>query len=173
LPALAEYLRKETSGDARVAYFGTGRPEYYGIRASYFAIPYEACQVDGGPPGRLADFGPGTYAISATALQGWAVPYDFFVWTDELTEAQTQLGDYLRTIAAAKDGASGPQVSRLIAEWRLLRYARLLDALRKRGPDHQIGHSILIFKLTAAEIEQIFRPAKKSAQEPQPQTSGK
>ncbi len=173
LPALAKYLRQETSGDARVAYFGTGRPEYYGIRASYFAIPYEACQVDGGPPGPLADFGPGTYAISATALQGWAVPYEYFDWTDELTEIQTRLGAHLRSIAAAKEGAAGPQVSRLIAEWRLLRYARLLDALRKRGPDHQIGHSILIFKLSPAEIEQIFAPAKKSAQAPRTQTSGK
>jgi len=63
LPALAAELERRGVEEVRLAYFGLGRPEHYGIRA-----------LD---PTVVA---PGWYAISRSYLSGWWPPGDPYRW---------------------------------------------------------------------------------------------
>ena len=44
------------------------------------------------------------------------------------------------------------QISRLILTFRELQFARLCHYLKQRHPDHQIGHSILIYFVGPREL---------------------
>ena len=156
LPRLARYLREHGEQDVKLAYFGSGRPEYYGIRASYFTIPYEAASLDGGPPGPPADFTPGTYAISATALQGWNLSIPLYYWDESLNAVPAELEQQIEQARRAGVAPDDPELSTALRRRGLMRYAQLLAGLRAREPDHVIGHSILIYRLTQADLNALL-----------------
>jgi len=71
LPALAEELKLRNINEVRLAYFGGGRPSYYGIRA------LDADVVT-----------TGWYAISRSSLSGWWPPGDPYGWLRSLRPVQ-------------------------------------------------------------------------------------
>lgn len=164
LPGLARHLRERQGAAAEepvfLAYFGSGEPDYYGIRAQ--RLPF----LNGfrSPP-RWYRPGPGLYAISATLLQqvysNVARP-----WTPQI-EAEYQ---GLRESAPLfdryfTDPSSRPELEQQVPreQWQRawtrydeLRFARLCYLLRAREPHATIGHSILLYHVSADEARLAF-----------------
>ena len=139
-----------------LAYFGTDDPRHYGIRARL--LPGFADHR----PVELYPLGPGYYAVSASLLQG-VYTAAFGPWSkayEELYRASA------RNVAQLESAAGNPARLRALYHaksrrlWQLeidthdnLRFARLCAWLRHRGePPHHVGHSIFIWKLTAADL---------------------
>jgi hypothetical protein len=157
LPGLKVWLDREARGQkVFLSYFGTGDPRYEGIVAT--ALP---TLPDFGPPRRWHALEPGVYAIGATMLQ-----HVYSEIRGEWTLAHEREFQQLRPleatlIASQRDPAVRARLQRDTpdADWpatwkryEALRFARLCHYLRVRGPDANVGHSILIFRLTAEEI---------------------
>jgi 4-amino-4-deoxy-L-arabinose transferase-like glycosyltransferase len=159
LPGLKSWLDTHTRADEPVylSYFGTGEPDYYGIRArrlmfvNGFKLP--------SPP--LAHLEAGVYCISATVLEQVYSPVRG-PWTLAL-EQEFQAG---RTLEGAfadyrRDPQKRAELERQApkekweggaARYEWLRLARLCHYLRVRGPDDNVGYSILLYRLTDAEV---------------------
>lgn len=160
LPGLADWLRIHNTGPARVpvhlAYFGTGDPHYEGI---------DAVRLPGlpnlPPPPRWQRLEPGLYVVSATMLQH---VYSSLhgPWTAELeTEYQRlhAIEDTLLAYDHEPKRRAELQREAPDAKWQqawkrydLLRFARLCHYLREREPDAMIGYSLLIYRLSPAEL---------------------
>jgi hypothetical protein len=157
LPGLKAWLDRQPKGEpVYLAYFGSGEPDYYGIRAH--RLPF----VNGFKiPQPWVPLEPGVYAISATMLEHVYSPIRG-PWTPELENEYQRVRELEPALAAyysnprqraEMDQAASPE------KWRragmrhdILRFARLCHYLRVRAPDAHIGYSILIYRLTAAEI---------------------
>jgi hypothetical protein len=113
-----------------LAYFGKGSPQYYGIEAIHINRGSEAATA----------YRPGLYCISATTLQAVyeAKPGR---WNRQYEEQYQALRN-----AAEPDRR----------ELEYFRYLRLLAYLRQREPDDHVGYSILIYRLTAADLIATF-----------------
>ncbi len=157
LPGLKTWLETHASGrPAYLAYFGTGEPAYYGIKAT--RLPFiNAFGLDG----PWYEPGPGLYCIGATMLAHVYSPVRGD-WTPELEKEYLQLralGPLFADHARQPQNSADPAASASAADWQKawtrydrLRFARLCQYLRVRRPDVQVGYSILIFDLTANEI---------------------
>jgi hypothetical protein len=162
LPGLKRWLDQNgMDGPSRtpvfLAYFGTGNPRYYGITArllpSYFVHSQRAF-----PP-----LTGGLYCISATMLQGvylqikrgWGPSHE-----QAYREVHSDIGRYERTRGDAESRR------RLIQErgaefWiqrfelhEQLQFSRLTRYLLQREPDDQVGYSILIYRLSDAQVRE-------------------
>lgn len=159
LPALKTWLAANVrrGEPAYLSYFGTGEPDYYGIRArrlmfvNGFKLPT--------PP--LARLEPGFYCISATILEQVYSPVRG-PWTLAL-EAEFQAARAMESamVDFAVDPRKRTELLRQASkekwvsatqryEW--LRLARLCHYLRVRQPDAMIGYSIFIYRLNAEEV---------------------
>jgi hypothetical protein len=140
-----------------LSYFGTGNPRYYGITArllpSYFLHSQRAF-----PP-----LTGGVYCISATMLQGvylqikrgWGPSHE-----QAYREVRADIERYERTRGDAESRR------RLVEErgaefWirrfelhEQLQFARLSRYLLRREPDDQVGYSILIYRLSDAQVRE-------------------
>lgn len=131
LPALARWLdtNRQPGEKLYLSYFGNAWPPHYGVRPTIFlpAVNFVT------PPQSAYALEPGLYCVSATSL---AEVYSDFrgpwrpVWEQTLREGR----------------ADEPTLARL-------RFARLCKYLQGRAPDANAGHSILIYRLDAAELE--------------------
>jgi hypothetical protein len=161
LPGLKRWLdRNSLQGPSHppvfLSYFGTSRPEHYGI---------DAVMLPGFPdrtPARVPPpLDPGVYCISATLLQGLyldAKP----PWSAEQEMKYQGLLHNLRLYQgtdskpAERDALirhTGEEFWRkTFGAWEQLRFARLTAVLRRREPDDQIGHSILIYRVSEEEL---------------------
>jgi hypothetical protein len=160
LRPLAEWLaaRPPDQRDEPVylAYFGMADPRYYGIEAA--PLPSFIERPANGPPAELTG---GTYCISATMLQ--QVYSDLpGPWTPEHEQAYQQTVALVRQLRQAADPAAREELKRrgsddfwrqVIRTYEQLRFGRLCRFLRLREPDEQIAHSILIYRLSAGEVE--------------------
>jgi 4-amino-4-deoxy-L-arabinose transferase-like glycosyltransferase len=159
LPGLAEWLRAHNPAPHApvfLSYFGTGDPRYEGIIATRLPtlprIP---------PPRPWYWLEPGIYCVSATMLQH---VYSSVrgPWTLGLEAEYQQLRqqDAMFRLYQSEPGrraelqreVSAPQWNAAWARYDLLRFARLCHYLRARRPDAVIGHSIFVYRLSAAEI---------------------
>ncbi len=163
LAGLADWLRTHnppTSPDCKpifLSYLGNGSPEYYGVHAKL--LPSNAWwQQD-----ELFPLTEGLYCVSGTMIeQVFLLPEAF--WTVEF-ERLYQLA--LPRIRLLQEGA-WPQeplpgeepAYRLPADFILrLRFGRLCALLRQREPNDEVGHSILIYRVSKEELEKaIFGP---------------
>jgi len=160
LSGLARWLERNVPPGTPVylAYFGTGSPDYYHIQATRLPGFFDHW--------RRREWylpGGGVYAVSATMLQSvyslvpgpWAVPYE--------QRYQDALSD-LRRIAATPDEGQRQQLMRAFLDEKFLlfeqlRFARLCAFLRRREPDDDIGHSILIYRLSDRDVrEALYGP---------------
>lgn len=162
LPALARELARLESGGDRTpvyaAYYGTAVPAYYGVEArwlhSYWPLPA------GDPPPPLE---AGLYCVSATLVQtlytGRVGPWTpaFEEEYRSLRREMTRFRELYRDPAARRAllDERGPEAWRqLFTAYNRLRSVRLYHFLQRRLPDGRAGYSILIFRLTEAEVRQ-------------------
>lgn len=132
LPALRDWLEANRRPGEKLylAYFGSAWPPHYGVRPDVF-LPESSNVVR--PPFAPHGLEPGLYAVSTTSLSG---VYSGLrgPWRPEWEAAYR---------AAQRDGE----------EFARLRFARLCRYLQGRAPDALAGHAILIYRLTAEELD--------------------
>lgn len=157
LPALKTWLDAHASGEkVFLSYFGADDPAYQGISATMLPTLPEV-----GPPRKWRALTPGVYAISATMLQQAYSPVRG-EWTLALEKEFQALRALEPTLLAYQDDRErrvvllrdAPAESWMKA-WKrydVLRFARLCYCLRVRRADGDAGHSILIYRLDAAEV---------------------
>jgi hypothetical protein len=156
LPALKRWLDREglqQPGATYLSYFGTARPDYYGIKATPLAgfIDRRAPQ----PPEPLRG---GVYCISATVLD---VIGPSFYKPDDETNYQAAFKNLIAFARASENEQTWSALRRqtgeqywhdLFRQFDQLRTGRLVAFLRDRQPDAMIGYSILIYRLTEADV---------------------
>jgi len=161
LPALKRWLDAAAGAETvHLAYFGSGRPEYYGIRAT--ALPF----FHGF--GRIHPYyepRAGVYAVSATMLQEVYSPVGGNFTPELEREYQTLralapvFAAYWRSPEARAAVLATEPESALLRAWvryDWLRFARLAAYLRAKEPIASAGHSILIYRLDAEEVDRVF-----------------
>ena len=157
LPGLKTWLDQHADGaPVFLSYFGTGEPDYYDIRAQ--RLPFVNAFKLPQPYVRLE---AGVYAISATMLEHVYSPIRG-PWTLALEKEFQELraieplfaayvGDPQRRAELNRD-ATEAQWRRTWTRHDLLRFARLCHVLRARTPDAQVGYSIFLYRLSAADV---------------------
>jgi hypothetical protein len=142
--------------DARgvyLSYFGTARPEYHGIQATRLAG-----FIDRRPPEPPAPLGGGVYCVSATVLN---VTSRLFYKPEDEPDYQAALKNLAILARASETEQAWAAVMRqtgeqywhdLFTRFDQLRTGRLMGFLRGREPDAMAGYSILIYRLTDAEV---------------------
>ena len=157
LPDLKTWLDQNADGaPVFLSYFGTGEPDYYGIRArrlpfvNAFKIPQPYVRLEAG-----------VYAISATMLEHVYSPIRG-PWTLELEKEFQELRAVEPLFGAyVGDPQHRAELNRAAteAQWRrkwtrhdLLRFARLCHYLRARTPDAHVGYSVFLYRLNTAEV---------------------
>jgi hypothetical protein len=155
LPGLSRWLGEHNSGAAKqpvyLAYFGNGRPAYYGIEAVPLPPPVDIR--------RELPLAPGLYCISATSLQAvyedapgrWNKAYEEKYQSKQrlfarLAEEECETDEKQCELTPAKLAAAR-------SAFEYGKYLRLLAYLRHRQPDANVGYSILIFRVAAEEID--------------------
>src|SRR5262249_48894951 len=141
-----------------LAYFGTGEPDYYGIRATRLCRlhPYE-------PHREPAPLTGGVYCVSATLLQGlllrtpgpWTREHErLYQGMCEVLGRAEQLGDDKTALDnLLREQTDSPSWEIFTHYFGQVRLARLCAYLRQREPDDQVGYSILIYRLSDANVE--------------------
>ncbi|HVU87093.1 MAG TPA: glycosyltransferase family 39 protein [Pirellulales bacterium] len=141
-----------------LSYFGTALPATYGIRAQ--ELPKYFPKQTGSIPAPLTG---GLYCISASMLQSvYAVPY-LGRWNEIFEHDYQNLRQVVTPFQrAAHDPAALKQmfdmappaaiVQRGFNNYRVLCFARLCSCLRQREPDDQVGYSIMIYRLSDADV---------------------
>jgi 4-amino-4-deoxy-L-arabinose transferase-like glycosyltransferase len=137
LPTLRTWLASSRHPGEKfyLGYFGSAWAPHYGVRPDYF-LPTANYIVR--PPQVPYALEPGLYCISATVLNE-VYSIHRGPWTSD-QEAKWQRW---RTVPPTRDEFS---------EFDLLRFARLCKFLQLRPTDANAGYSILIFRLSAAEL---------------------
>jgi len=164
LKGLKRWLdRQQTSAPVYLSYFGTAQPSYYRIEAKRLPGYHD---FFGGA--ELMPLRGGIYCISATMLQCVYTPYPG-VWSEDYEKLYQQT---FQNVAIFERAQADPAArERLLREhgvpfwnqqfeaFNQLRFARLCAWLRRRAPDDQVGHSILIYRLTDHDLQEaLFGP---------------
>lgn len=163
LPGFKQWMQEINSEKNPVpvylSYFGTGRPEYYKIQATILPGFFDRT-----PAGPIEPLQPGYYAISSTLLAGVYL-HCYGPWTSRYEQAYQAQSRIAEEIMRAQGNPAALRqlelrfqsqgLQQLLFEYPRLRLARLCAWLRERDrlPDANIGNSILIFKLSAEELQ--------------------
>jgi hypothetical protein len=154
LPDLADWLAaKKARGDATpvyLTYFGADSPRARALDVVRFGDAIN----DAGLRVYPAKIGDGWFAISATHFQRVYLPVRG-PWTPGLEALYRELMRRLGSTAAYPESDVTAR-TRLLADaedYELLMFGRLCHYLRDRTPDRVIGGSILLFRLTDAEVD--------------------
>jgi len=163
LPALKQWLDREgLPGASKVylSYFGTARPEYYGVQATL--LPGF---IDRRPPQQPVPLGAGVYCISATVLDVLGNMFYKPEYEGNYQAALENMNAFARASASEEAWSAlmrqtGDQYWRqLFVQFDQLRTGRLVAYLRRRQPDAMVGYSILIYRLTDADVaEALLNP---------------
>jgi hypothetical protein len=164
LPGLASWLHEHNSGPGAVpvflSYFGTGEPDYYGIRASRLPFVNGFKQAP-----RWTELRAGLYCISATMLEEVYSPVRGGFTPGHEKEYQDRrrsvpvFNAYWHDPAARTDLLKQFTPKQLDAAWMRydwLRFARLTAYLRVKRPEATIGYSILIYRLSDDEVNRVL-----------------
>lgn len=156
VPRLARWLQENRRAGEPVylSLFGSDDPFYHGITGHELA-PYYSF----GRKRRWIELEPGVYCISATMLQDVYSPFAG-TWTAEREASYRRLLRMMR--AELSQGRRSPDLGEFGEGpeqplWNLdrARFARLCLYLRARKPDADIGHSILVYRLNASEVQAV------------------
>jgi len=163
LPGLKRWLDRNQRPNEPLflSYFGSGYPPSYGIHATRLADGY----FDLRSRRLLPPMTGGLYCISATMFQQVYTQVRHG-WTPEHERRYRQLEAWAGAIGAlgvdhSSDEAGRPlshdeAIARLV-DLEHLRFGRLCRWLQGREPDDNVGHSILIFRLSDAEVARFLR----------------
>jgi hypothetical protein len=160
LPALKRWLVETGLDDSPgqkpyLSYFGTGNPDYYGIHATLLPGFW-----DRNPPRIPQPLQPGTYCISATILQNLYTKFPGR-WNVEYEDTYQQLAEKVRLFNSSnrekRDQLIAADGQTAWANWlqtyEQARLARLTSFLRRREPDSEINYSILVYLLSAEDLD--------------------
>ncbi len=160
LPSLKDWLDKNDAGKKSpvyFSYFGTGNPEYYGIKSRRLPGFFDWRQREAYP------LQGGVYCISATMLESvytpyygpWCAPYEnlYRQLTGELSALDQTADDPAARMKLFQEKGQAYWEMRISA-YEQLRFARLCAWLRQREPDDEVGYSILIYRLSDADVQQ-------------------
>ena len=159
LPGVKHWLDAHARPDEPVfmSYFGTGDPTYEGmphVRRLPFINVFRIMQP-------LVRLEPGLYCIGATMLSHvysdvrgpWTIALENEYQAARAIEAD--LVGYTTTPGKKPEmerNASAARWTAIIKRYETLRFARLCYYLRLRAPEAQVGYSIFIYRLSAAEV---------------------
>jgi len=152
LPALRKWLTNQhllRSGfdssklPVFLSYFGTAYPTAYGLNP--FLLP----SIQPWHPAKISPLLPGIYCISATMLQGVGI-FDEYGWNSKNESAYWLLR--AESLAASR-GTRAPLNASENQEYWDLTFGRLCRLLRKREPDGFAGYSIVIYRVSADELQ--------------------
>lgn len=154
LPELAAWQgRRREAGDRAslfLSYAGVDLPARHGMTARRFGDEHYDLERRTYP----AQLRGGWFGISATQFQRVYLPVRG-PWT---REHEALYGELNRRLAQGGNGltdaAARAQRLRDARDYELLQFARLCHWLARRAPDEVVGASILMFRLTDAEVEQ-------------------
>ena len=137
LPTLRTWLAEHRRPGEKfyLGYFGSAWPPHYGVRPDHF-LPAVSYIVR--PPHTPYELEPGLYCVSATLLAE-VYSQDRGPWTAAHEEKWRRF-------------RATPPTAATFKEFDLLRFTRLLKYLQLREPDAHAGYSILIYRLTSAEL---------------------
>lgn len=139
LPGLRKYLDANAQGKlVYLSYFGTATPSTFGI----VYVPLPGFILHQRPSDEVRPLREGVYCISATMLQTTYLSYTGR-WCRAYEDAYQNALREVKTAAITRE---------LAKRFHQLRFARLAAMLRQRGPDAQIGYSILIYNLTEQDV---------------------
>jgi Dolichyl-phosphate-mannose-protein mannosyltransferase len=152
LPGLKRWLATHARDEKTyLSYFGSGSPAHEGITATRIADGYFDLR------GRelLPEMTGGVYCISATMFQQ---PYTLVRhgWTPEHEHRYAELRGWLNAWRAGRDTTPRAAAIPRLIELEHLRFGRLCAGLHRRSPDAEVGYSILIFRLTEAEVRALL-----------------
>jgi len=158
LPGLETWLQahQRPGEPVYLSYFGTGEPDYYGIRARRLSFINGFHETES-----YTRLEPGLYCIGATMLE-----HVYSTVRGPWTLEREKEYQWLRTFeplfdAYTQDPSKRPGLEKDLtaAKWQAswtrfdaLRLARLCTYLRVRHPDATIGYSIFVYRLSAEEI---------------------
>ncbi|MDD3180232.1 MAG: glycosyltransferase family 39 protein [Opitutaceae bacterium] len=162
LPALHRWIEsnRRPGEPLYLSFFGSAWPHDYGVHA----VELPSINVSHEPP-QWHTYEPGLYCISATML--WEVyQREKGPWTAEREQRYRALlaaSPQLALTVGSPAGAALPAVERRqqeqdYGEFDRLRFSRLCRYLRGREPDASAGYSILIYRLSAAELRAALAP---------------
>ncbi|HTQ38124.1 MAG TPA: hypothetical protein VMJ32_03800 [Pirellulales bacterium] len=146
-----------------LSYFGEASSTYYGIDA--IRLPGF---IDVPAPGVPKPLAGGAYCISATMLEGvyfkfpgkWNARYeDLYQQLSKAVLAYRQAGGNADAIQQITSSIGAPSMDQVCQLYEQLQMARLCAFLRQREPDDNVGHSILIYRLSDAEIQKALEGA--------------
>lgn len=137
-------------------YFGSADPSYYGIKARRMPL---ADGLKAAVP--FVPLAGGIYFVSATNLANVYSPYHgawTMPWENEYQKLRALEPDFVafprdaarRTVLLQQ--APAEEWQRRWTRYDQLRFARLGHYLRVRGADANLGYSIFVYRLTAAEV---------------------
>ncbi len=154
LKSLIDHLPSDQTqrSNLYLAYFGTAKPAYYGINATI--LPEESYG------GSLSSLGPGLYCVSATILQHvyeiergpWAALYERAYQNGVAWSGSREANDF-SAAATRSDSPETDTRSARLRTFRALRFGRLCAYLRHQKPIANAGYSILVFRLSRADID--------------------
>lgn len=154
VPALAAWLQRERRDGEPLYYnvFGQRRLEDFGIEGVQLAPGF----TERARP--WVEWGPGLYAISATMLQDVYSPLAG-PW-DAQRERNFQYLSRTSRAQRAQDPSTGViPIDAVVGDnyytLERLQFARLVNYLRLRSPEAQLGYTIFVHRLSAAEAEVI------------------
>jgi hypothetical protein len=148
LPALRQWLATNATGEKTyLSYFGSGSPAHEGIRATRLADGY----FDLRPRELLPAMTGGIYCISATMFQQVYTEVRHG-WSAEHERRYKELNLWAANWRAGTDSTPRETALGRLQELEHLRFGRLCAHLRSRPPDALAGYSILIFRLSDAEV---------------------
>jgi hypothetical protein len=160
LPALQRWLIEQgldgsPNEKTYLSYFGSGRPSYYGIKATLLPCFYDYYTAPRIPEPLEA----GTYCISATMLQSVYTPF-YGRWNRQREAAYQQLAEDFRRFSQGNFEQRDRQMNdseraariQLLSLYEKARFARLVSFLRQREPDFEINNSILIYRLRTSDL---------------------
>jgi hypothetical protein len=152
LPGLKRWLDAHARGEKiYLSYFGSGSPAHEGITATRIADGF----FDLRSRAVLPDMTGGVYCISATMFQQ---PYTLVRhgWTPEHERRYAELRGWVETWRAGREATPRDAAIQRLIELEHLRFGRLCAGLHRRSPDDEVGYSILIFRLTDADVRALL-----------------
>ncbi|MDX2111476.1 MAG: phospholipid carrier-dependent glycosyltransferase [Verrucomicrobiota bacterium] len=159
LPAVQKWVADNPirPGETRyIAYFGTD--DLNKVADGQFKLLQVVPRQYYGPA--ESQLQPGTYIISATMLS--CVYMDGFPgkWAGEnatrFAKLKKTLEEYIKVNQLKPNTYRIEQD--IIEHYKRGRFAKLCDYLRRRGPDSQITPALLVFNLSASELNEALRP---------------
>jgi hypothetical protein len=152
LPGLKRWLDANARGQKIfLSYFGSGSPAHEGIRATRIGDGYFDLRGRELAP----DLTGGLYCFSATMFQQ-VYTHVRHGWNADHERRYGELTRWLAEWRAGRDRTPRDAAIPRLVDVEHLRFGRLCAGLQSRRPDDMVGYSILIFRLTDADVRALL-----------------